>query len=210
MRSDLITISREFGAGASDLAARLGETLGWPVLDAEIPHAVAERLGIPDDSLEQWDEHSPGLLESIGHALVMGSPDVVLDPTYARRPVAEDVANATRDLLLERAAGVPLIVVGHGGQAIFHDRPRTLHVRLVAPIELRAERVIGRRACSRHEAVAIAQSVDRDRMGYVKQFYHRDVRDPLLYAIVINTGIVAMPEAEALVVSLLAEAEDTR
>jgi hypothetical protein len=47
-------------------------------------------------------------------------------------------------------------------------------------------------------------------MGYVKQFYHRDVRDPLLYAIVINTGIVAMPEAEALVVSLLAEAEDTR
>jgi cytidylate kinase len=210
MRPDLITISREYGAGASDLAARLGETLGWPVLDAEIPHEVAWRLGIPDDSLEEWDEHAPGLLESIGHALVMGSPDVVLDPTYARRPDAEDVAGATRALLLERAATAPLIVVGHGGQAIFHERPGTLHVRLVAPIEVRAERVTRRRSITRQEAVAIAQSVDRDRMNYVKQFHHRDVRDPLLYAIIINTGSVAMPEAEALVLSLLGEAEEAR
>ena len=44
-RIDLITLSREYGAGASALAARLGALLGWRVLDEDIPHLVADRIG---------------------------------------------------------------------------------------------------------------------------------------------------------------------
>jgi hypothetical protein len=116
MRHDMITISREYGAGASELASLLGPVLGWRVLDAEIPVAVATRLGIPDDALEEWDEHAPGFLESIGNSLMLGSPDLLIDPAFAGRPQSRDVAAATRRLLLEAAATPPLIVVGHGGR----------------------------------------------------------------------------------------------
>jgi Cytidylate kinase-like family len=203
MQTDLITISREYGAGASELAALLGSRLGWPVLDAEIPAAVATRLRIPHESLEDWDEHAPRLLESVGRSLLLGNPQLLLDPAYAGRPEARDVAAATRSLLLEAVRTPPLIIVGHGAQVIFHDRPRTLHLRLVAPITERSLRVMARRSCTQHDAIAIAQHVDRDRMHYVQQFLDRDVRDPLLYALQINTGVVPMADAVTLVMTLV-------
>jgi hypothetical protein len=208
MRRDLITLSREYGAGASELASLLGAALGWRVLDADIPVAVAKRLGIPDDALEQWDEHAPSLLENIGNSLMLGSPDLKIDPGFVGRPQARDIAAATRSLLLDAAATPPLIVVGHGAQVIFRDRPRTLHLRLVAPIADRARRIMARRSVIEREAMEIAQYVDRDRAHYVKEFLDRDVRDPLLYALQINTGEVAMPDAVALVLSLLGTKEE--
>jgi cytidylate kinase len=203
MPPDLITLSREYGAGASELAALLGERLGWRVLDAEIANTVAARLRIPGDSLVEWDEHAPRLLESIGQSLLLGNPQVLIDPAYAGRPQARDVAAVTRSVLLDAAATPPLIVVGHGAQVIFGDRPRTLHLRLVAPIAERALRVMARRSVTQQEAIAIAQHVDRDRMHYVQQFLGRDVRDPGLYALVINTGVVAMDDAVRLVLTLV-------
>ena len=205
MQADLITISREYGAGASELASLLGARLGWRVLDSDIPVAVAKRLDIPPDSLEQWDEHAPRLLESIGHSLMLGSPDLLIDPAFVGRPDARDVAAATRDLLIEAVATPPAIVVGHGAQVIFGDRPGSLHLRLVAPISDRIRRIVARRSCTEKEAIAIAQYVDRDRAHYVKEYLGRDVRDPLLYAVQINTGVVAMSEAVALVSRLVGE-----
>jgi hypothetical protein len=205
MRCDVVTMSREYGAGASELAVLLGSALEWPVFDAEIPLAVARRLGIPDDWLDLWDEHAPRLLESIGNSLLLGSPDLQIDPAYARRPAAREVADATRSVLLERVETPPVIVVGHGAQAIFRDRPRTLHLRLVAPLADRARRIVERRSCTQEEAIGIANYMDRDRMHYVQQFHHQDVRDPLLYSLQINTGLVPMADAVGLVLSLLGD-----
>lgn len=203
MPADLITLSREYGAGASELASLLGERLGWRVLDSEIPLAVAGRLGIPSVSLEDWDEHAPGLLESLGNALLLGSPELLVDPAVAARPHPRDVANATTELLREAASSPPLIIVGHGAQSIFAGRPRSLHVRLVAPLRDRVRRIMTRRSSTEQEARGIAEHVDRDRALYVKDYLHRDVRDPQLYDVQINTGKVAMVEAVELVVRLV-------
>ena len=203
MRTDLITISREYGAGASELASLLGARLGWRVLDADIPLAVAKRLGIPSDSLEQWDEHAPRFFEAMGHALLLGSPDVLLDPSFTRTPDARDVAAVTRELLLKEMETPPAIIVGHGAQVIFGDRPRSLHLRLVAPIADRVRRILARRSCTEQEAADIARRVDLDRAHYVKEFLGRNVEDPLLYAVQINTGAISMPDAVAIVLTLL-------
>jgi cytidylate kinase len=204
--ADLITLSREYGAGAGQLASLLGVRLGWRVLDGDIPVAVARRLGIPSTSLEQWDEHAPGLFESMGNALLLGSPDLLVDPNFAARPQPRDIASATQDVLLESADRPPVIIVGHGAQAIFARRPHSVHLRLVAPLSDRVRRIMGRRSCTEQEAAAIAQRVDRDRAHYVKEYHHCDVRDPQLYALQINTGRVAMDDAVDIVVRLV-EAE---
>src|SRR4030088_2143556 len=109
-RVDLITISREYGAGASELAAALGARLYFRVLDTDIPLAVAKRLRIPSDALESWDEHAPRFLENVGNALLLGSPNMLLDPAMATRPQARDVAAATRQVLVDAVATPPLII----------------------------------------------------------------------------------------------------
>jgi cytidylate kinase len=205
MRMDLITLSREYGAGAGELARQLGAQLGWRVLDEDIPRAVADRLKVPHESLEEWDEHAPRFLENIGNSFMLGSPDLLIDPGYMGRPMARDVAAATKSYLVDAAATPPLIIVGHGAQVLFAKRPNTLHLRLVAPMASRIPRIVGRRACDAKEAEKIAHFVDADRAKYVKEFLGRDVHDPQLYALQINTGRVPMPTAVALVMALLAD-----
>lgn len=42
-----LTISRESGTGASEIARKVGEKLGWNVLDGEIVDQMAARYGTP-------------------------------------------------------------------------------------------------------------------------------------------------------------------
>ena len=200
---DLITLSREYGAGASALAEKLGAHLGWRVLDTYIPHLVAERIGLDEAAIEEADEHVPSMLENIGNALLIGSPDVLIDPEVAQLPDPERVAIATRAVMVEAAERPPLIVVGHGGQSLFHDRPRTLHLRLVAPIKDRVRRICERRVCNPAAAIDLAHRLDADRARYIRQHYSRDVRDPMLYHLQINTGLVSLDEAMRLVIDLM-------
>src|SRR4051794_27405366 len=115
---DLITVSREFGAGGSELAAALGARLAWRVLDRDIVHAVAERLGVDDDAVAARDEHAPGILERIGTTLLRTSPDIISLPPDDPLPDPEVVAATVQEILLAEAQSPPLVVVGHGTQAL--------------------------------------------------------------------------------------------
>jgi cytidylate kinase len=204
--TDLITISREFGAGGGELAGLLGARLGWRVLDADIPHEVAASLHIPQSALEEWDEHVPSLLEKMGNALLMGSPELLLNPDVIGRPDPQRIALATREVLLAAAARPPLIVVGHGAQSLFHERPHSLHLRLVAPLEDRIRRIDMRRAADPRDAATLARRMDADRANYVREHYGRDVRDPLLYHLQLNTGRIAMDDVVTIVLGLVSAA----
>ena len=57
----LITISRRYGAGGGEVAARLGRALGWELLDHELLHRAAQLEHLPDADLEVLDEQAVGL-----------------------------------------------------------------------------------------------------------------------------------------------------
>src|SRR3954447_25019799 len=163
---NLVTVSREFGAGGSQFAAALGARLDWPVLDQEIPDRVAQRLGVERDEVEARDEHAPGLLERIGSAMLRTSPDFAAAPVeLSSAPIPDDIARATREVLEHAAASPPLVVVGHGTQALFHGRPGAFHVRLFAPLDARVRRVCARAGCGDEDAVALARRMDADRIA---------------------------------------------
>jgi cytidylate kinase len=200
---DLIALSREYGAGASLLANALGARLGWRVLDDDIPRLVAERLGLASDALVDRDEHAAGLLERAGRAFILGDPQVLLSPDLVLQPDPHDVARATREVLLDAATSTPLIVVGHGAQALFQHRPGTLRVRLVAPLAMRVRLIRGRRRIGEEEAIRLAHRIDADREHFVREFFGADVRDPLLYHLTINTGLASLTESIAMVARLV-------
>src|SRR5438067_7278382 len=138
---DVITIGREFGAGGSELAAALGERLGWPVLDRDLPARVARRLGLEETAVERLDEHAPTLLSRVALAMLACPPEAPLfvDTTDVLSPDA--VAGATRVEIEQAVTAAPLVIVGHGGQCLLRARPGTLHVRLVAPPADRVARI---------------------------------------------------------------------
>ena len=200
---DLITVSREFGAGGSDFATELGKHLDWPVLDQDIIRRVASRLQLEVGTVERLDEHPPNWLARVTSALLITPPElpVGIDTTHLLR--MDSVAEAAQNVVVEAAEKPPLIVVGHSGQNIFAARPGTLHVRLIAPLDSRVERLVARFGWDRDAATGRAHHIDADRAAYAERYYHHEWRDPLLYHVLINTGRVAIADAVTLVEAMV-------
>ncbi|HEY0778595.1 MAG TPA: cytidylate kinase-like family protein [Gemmatirosa sp.] len=201
---DLITVSREFGSGGSEFAEALGARLGWPVLDRTIVYHVAEQLALDASVVERLDEHPPTRLSRIAAAMFVLPPE--LPSTYVaphERLGPDEIADAVRRVIGEAARTPPLIIVGHGSQCLFHGRPGSFHVRLVAPIEARMQRVASRLACHATRAAVEARRMDDERGRYVQRHHRRDWTDPLLYDLQLNTGRVGIDEAATLVAQLV-------
>jgi cytidylate kinase len=199
----LITVSREFGAGGSDLAHELGARLQWPVLDHDIVHRVAERLRLNDGTVEPFDEHPPSLLARIATVLIVPLPGMYSFPTAADVPTHDAIADATRRVIEDAAKSLPLIVVGHGAQCIFEDRTDTLSVRLVAPLHVRLSRVAARQKISNRMAAELVGRADEDRQAYIQRYFHRDWRSELLYDVQFNTGTIGLSEVATIVARLV-------
>lgn len=199
----LITVSREFGAGGSDLARELGARFKWPVLDHDIVHRVAERLRLNDGTVEPFDEHPPSLLARIATVLIVPLPGMYSYPTASEVPTHDAIADATRRVIEDAAKSLPLIVVGHGAQCIFEDRTDTLSVRLVAPLNARLARVAARQKISNRMAAELVGRADEDRQAYMQRYFHRDWRSELLYDLQINTGTIGISEAATMVTRLI-------
>jgi len=191
----LITVSREFGAGGGDFAAALGTALGWPVLDREIVHRVAERVAIDEKTLAHYDEHPPSLRSRIATVLIMPQPDMFSLPTPVDIPNHDAIAATTTKVIEEAAQSLPLIVVGHGAQCIFSKRPDAFHVRFIAPVASRVARIAERLKLDEHAAAATLKRADQDREAYVKRYFHAEWRNPLMYDLQINTQRVSIDDA---------------
>jgi CMP/dCMP kinase len=199
---ELITVSRQFGAGGSELARKLGERLNWHVLDDEVACRCAERLHLETSTVERLREHSPTLLARLSSALLVAPPEAPgIDTTHLLR--IDAIAEAAFESITEAAKSLPLVVVGFGTQCIFADRPDALHLRLVAPMPVRVERLRERFGWDAANAAARARRMDEDRRRYVQRYFHRDVNDPLLYDVQINTGRTTLDEATSMIAQLV-------
>jgi hypothetical protein len=201
---DLVTVSREYGAGGSEFAALLGAGLGWYVLDQDLIARVAERLHLQAGIVQQRDEQSPSWFARIAATLLIAPPEspMLLETSDILTPDA--IAQAAHAAIVEAAQTPPLVIVGHGAQYIFRDRPGTIHVRLVGSVESRVPRISARDGGTEHEAAVHARRTDSQRQAYVQRYYHNNWSDPLVFDAQFNTGRVTMDEAVSAVALIIA------
>lgn len=197
----LLTISREYGAGGSELGVLLGELMRWPVLDHELVRQLAERLRCEEREVVAMDEHAPSFLERLAAVAVVAAPEARVQSPWATDP--DCVAAAAREVLLEAARTLPLIVVGHGGNCLFRGRADGLRIRVTAPFDVRVRRVAQRTGVSIPQAAADVRRRDGDRQHYLQRYYQSDVNNACDYDLQFNTGTVPLDEAARLVFSLL-------
>ena len=82
-----VAISRETGAGGSEIARLVSQQLGWDVLDREIISYLAEKYGTPRDLVEFVDEKRANWLEDLYSTWIEGKPFTVAKiASYMRVP----------------------------------------------------------------------------------------------------------------------------
>lgn len=85
-----------------------------------------------------------------------------------------------------------------------------LHVRLVAPLEMRIRRHQVRAGLDATEAREQVLARDRASAEFVKRYFDVDAADPGLYDLVINTGKLPLDAAADMIVMALAAVEGER
>lgn len=199
----LITLSREYGAGGSELGVLLGGALGWPVLDQDLARRIAERLQCSHAEVEKLGERGPRLLERIASAFTVVPSDAPILPELSRTPDPDALAEASRAVLLEAVRTPPLIIIGHGGNCLLAGRPDLVRIRVTAPFDLRVRRVAKRTGSSFPEAAADVRHRDADRRYYLERYYQKDANEPCLYDLQINTATISLATAGQMIVSLV-------
>ena len=71
----VITISRQYGAGGSEVARRVAEVLAWQVVDNELVEHVAVRAGCTPAEIAEREERAPNFIERLTRTLAAANPD---------------------------------------------------------------------------------------------------------------------------------------
>jgi len=202
-RSRVVTISGSFGAGGSQVGPALAERLGLAFVDRAVPLQVAERLGVSVDAALAHDERVQGavvrsLINLIGAPVSFGASGM------QTRPAADEEAfrQATERVLWDLASGPGGVVLGRAGALVLASSPDALHVRLDGPPAARADRVALQEGLDRSTAWEQLQRTDQARAAYVRRLYGRDLRDPDLYHLVIDSTAVPLDACLEIIVAV--------
>jgi CMP/dCMP kinase len=203
MAPPVITVTRQYASGGSDVARLVAAQLEWDVIDNEFVDAVARRAGLPADEVAQREERAPGLLERLARTLAAASPELFV--ASATVPTVEQdeatIVQVTERVIAEAAAHGRIVLVGRGAQAVLAQRPDALHVYVVAPKAWRVRLAVERLGVAEADADRMVDETDRQRDQYVKTYYGRQRQDISNYDLIVNTARVGIDGAAALVVA---------
>lgn len=198
----VITISRQYMAGGSDVAARVAEALGWTVIDDALIDAVAERSGFSPEDVQSLEESVPSFMERFAQSSALSSPENLLStPNAIDGPATVKLAHVTREVIEELGRQDRLVFVGRAAAAVLTSERDVIHVRLVASLEFRVHEAIDRLGLGEQEARSEVEERDRGRERYHKELFGRDWSDPVNYHLVLNTEVLGRAGAAQLVVA---------
>jgi len=190
-----VTISRQAGCGGLIVAQKLAQYLQqhsppgepvWTVFDRDLMLQVLADHKLPSHLAKFLPEGRISMIE-----------DTLAD-IFGVRPTAETLIRQTAETLLKFAELGNVILVGRAGNIVTAKLPHVLHLRLVAPLEDRIERI----ARDDHKTLAEARKFcleeELNRARYVRTYYNADINDPMQYHMVINTSRVGYDNAAKL------------
>jgi len=191
-----VTISRQSGCGAHVFAEKLVQYIqahsprngrAWTIFDRDLVEAVLQDHRLPSRLARFMPEDRVSQLE-----------DIVQD-LFSLHPPTEVLVRQTAETILHLAELGNVVIVGRGASVIGGRLPHVVNVRLIAPLQQRLAHMQHFDKLGSKQALRRIEREDKGRRRYLKKYFRQDIDDPLLYHLVINTGVVALEEAANMV-----------
>ncbi len=194
MRQPVITISRQRGSGADEIAALVSEKLGIPLYDQQVLSRAATEAGVSEAAMEDAERSQSFLsrmLESLGRYAGIGvEGSVPIDfSSVSMLYTSADFRTVIEQILRNIADSGSGVIIGHGGaQVALRRRPDVLHVFIHAPMEQRIRRIMSLRNVDRDAAKHDVEETERERTDFFRTNYNVNWYDLRLYDLVVNSG----------------------
>jgi CMP/dCMP kinase len=194
-RMRAVTISREYGSGGGEIAARLAKRLGWQLVDHALVERVASEFGTSTQEAEVHDEHVHGMVSQALNNLLYLYPVAMASTPPEAFLSDEAYCDAFNRVVRAAAARGHVVIVGRASQVILADLRDVLHVRVIAPFEKRVVYVMQREGIDHHTAESRIHRKDHERASYLEREYHHYPDDAQLYDLVLNTSLLDLERA---------------
>ena len=178
---DYITVAREIGSGAAEIARMLSDLMNWQLYDKKILDYMSDNMNVHIRLLTSVDENTLGWIGDRLVTFFSTKKSSHLQWRYYEHlgQVLLVIAEHGRAVIVGRAAGMIL------------PREKGLRVCVIAPYNLRCKRYAKENNIPLEKARSIVKKADREHKKFVKDFITKDVNDPLNYDIICNTEILS-------------------
>lgn len=170
---NFITISRQVGVAAEDLAQALGSQLGWAVFGRGLLEAMAGDDEVRRRVYRSMDERDLRWWEEALRSLLEQDFDV------------NDYFHRLSHTVLSLACQSPCIFVGRGCDLML-PRDLGLRVRLVAPLERRIESLAKSLGLPAAAAKREVNRIEGERAEFLHHHFHTRADDPARADLTIN------------------------
>lgn len=184
----VITIEREFGSGAADIARKLAERLRWQLWDQKLTEEIARRLDCDCRAVEELSERKDPLYYRLFKAFLRGSFEGTLNAPRLGMVDADCIRQVADQVVTMAAKTGNSVIVGRGSAYFLRDRSDAFHVFVYAPFEAKVWR-LRTEGRSEKEAIELAETVDRDRAAYIKQYFDIEWPARHFFHMMVNSAI---------------------
>ncbi|MGA8263773.1 MAG: cytidylate kinase-like family protein [Ignavibacteriaceae bacterium] len=193
-----ITLSREAGAGAEVVGQIIIDTFSrfnrdgnrlWTMFDQNLIEKVLQDHNLPLRLSELMEERKYSAVSSIMNEILGGQPG-----TW-------NLFHKTNKTILQLAHMGYCIIVERGGNIITTKMDNCFHVRLIASAEDKIMHVMEVFNFNRKEAAEYINKEDENRKEFIQAYFHKNIEDPELYHLIVNTSEMNYEQAAELIYS---------
>lgn len=194
-----ITLSRQVGARGTTIATLLVQHLNehdpekrppWTLFDKELIRQVLD------------DHNLPRYLERFMTESYVSELQSTINEIVGLHPSMWELHEKMGDTIVRLLSRGHSIIVGRGACVVGAGMRNVLNIRLVGSVKQRLMHMERKFNLSEAEAADRLRLDDRERRQYFKSHFGREIEDPELYHLVINTDILAEEE----IVKVIAQA----
>lgn len=187
----IISVGREFGSGGHEIASRLAEHYGLPLLDHNLLDEIAMEKGLDVEKLHKMDEKDKNLFASRRVKGLSSSPE-------------ENVYLMQFDHLQKLASqGESFVVVGRCSESILKDYSGLISLFILGDKEQKVARVMEKYHLSQVAAERFATEKDYRRRKYHNSYCEGKWGDSRNYELSINSSKLGMEGTVAVLIAYI-------
>ncbi len=156
----ILTVSREFGSGGSEIARTVASKSGYEYIDKQ---SILSDLKGAGDKWEKWgetlDDHCPTVWEKYDWSF-------------------RGFSALMQSCILNYALKDRVVIMGRGGNFLLKGIPSAFSIRFISPIDRRIEEIITRESVDIKTAKWLIEKTDSERAGFIRSIYNKEWDDP--------------------------------
>ena len=182
-----VTIEREFGCGASEIASLVASRLGWSLWDERLTEEIARLTESTPQAVEKREWRTDPAVYRVFKDFLRGAFEGGLPPTNRLHLLdSRRIADVSKIAVNTALSSGPSVIVGRGSQYFLRNHKDVFHVFLYATRDYKIRRLISRGE-TQDKAIEQVDTTDKARAAFVRQYLGLEWPEPHLYHAMFNT-----------------------